>query len=195
MLAPDHFRDLYLKLPQTVANEIASPFALLNLASDQRWQRTYFEKKDTALAVYLLDSDNRVLRQLQIEAALFNRLADKNKPAAGRLAERPQFARRLYPARLFFEVLASQSEDIRNGVIPQPALLLQKPGHITQVGISDEAVSEFIALGFEFETADGPQVVRTEGHRWAVMLLRSTLETHTAPIPAANSITETESVP
>jgi len=50
------------------------------------------------------------------------------------------------------------------------------PGHIVRVGISDEAVSGFIELGFEIEDGTGRKVILLKGREWAVWELRSYLE-------------------
>jgi hypothetical protein len=61
-------------------------------------------------------------------------------------------------------------------MVPQPETLLEVPGQIVRIGISDETQSGFIELGFEF--LDGPQrrVVLVQGYEWAVWRLRSNLE-------------------
>ena len=49
-------------------------------------------------------------------------------------------------------------------------------GHIVRIGISDEAVSGFIELGFEIEEGTRRRVILLKGHEWAVWILRSYLE-------------------
>jgi hypothetical protein len=190
MLTPEHFRSLYLKLPRAVAHEITSPIELLRLYSDNRWVRTYFAKQDENLRIYCLDSDSRVLHRLEVSFDLLNHLEKSEEEVAGVLERWPQFEKRIYPADRFFSVMAGQPEDIRRGVIPQPEILLQSNGSIIRVGISDEAVSGFIELGFEFQTPAGSKVIRIEGHRWAVMQLRNQLEAGFAePSPSQEGVT------
>jgi hypothetical protein len=176
MLSADHFRKLYLRLAPSIAHEIISPFELLGIASGGLWRRTYFEKSGTGLMIYLLDTNNRVLRQLELGPLLLSQLKRGEVALAESFDELPVFENRIYPADRFFNALESFPEDVRRSMVPQPETLLEVPGQIVRIGISDETQSGFIELGFEF--LDGPQrrVVLVQGHEWAVWRLRSNLE-------------------
>jgi len=176
MLSPDHFKRLYLKLPLEIAREITSPFELLSLSSQDSWDRTYFENSAGELKVYLLDTENRVLKQIIITPDLLRYMDQSNTSSATTLTDLPQFENRIYPADRFFNVLADLPEDIRKSVLPHPEKLLALPGQISRVGISDEAVSGFIELGFEISDGTSQEVVRFQGQEWAVWRIRSILE-------------------
>ncbi|UCF93952.1 MAG: hypothetical protein JSW39_07265 [Desulfobacterales bacterium] len=176
MLSAERFRNLYLKLPPAIALEIASAYELLRLGSDGRWQRTYFEKSDGGLTVYLLDVQNRALRQLEVPADLLNDLDPGDLAREESLEELPSFAERIYPAERFLAVLEVFSEEIRRSVVPHPEKLLNTPGRIIRVGISDETVAGFITLGFEILSGTQRRVVLVRGRDWAVWRLRAQLE-------------------
>ncbi|CAD7846932.1 MAG: hypothetical protein [Olavius algarvensis Delta 4 endosymbiont] len=176
MLSPDHFKRLYLKLPIEIAREIAAPVELLALFSEAAWDRTYFEKNDDQLTVYLLDAENRVLKQMTVSADLLLYADRKNVFTAATLSDLPQFKDRLYPGDHFFKVLAELPVDIRKAAVPHPEKLLALPGLIRRVGISDEAGSGYIELGFEVDTGTRQEVVRFQGQEWAVWHLRSVLD-------------------
>jgi len=53
MLSSEDFRKIYLTLPQTIAQKIASPFEILRLFSDGSWVRTYLERTGDNLKIYL----------------------------------------------------------------------------------------------------------------------------------------------
>ena len=61
-------------------------------------------------------------------------------------------------------------------MFPNPEGLLEFPGQIIRVGISDEAVSGFIELGFEMINGSQRNVIIVKGHEWAVWRLRLHLE-------------------
>jgi hypothetical protein len=176
MSSPDLFKRLYLKLPVEIAREIASPFELLSLFSQESWDRTYFENSAGTLNVYLLDAENRVLKQMSMTPDLLNYMDRENVFAATELSDLPQFQNRIYPGDHFFKVLAGLPDDIRKGVLPHPERLLALPGRILRVGISDEANAGFIELGFEITDGTRQEVVRLQGQEWAVWQLRSILE-------------------
>ncbi len=176
MLSADHFRRLYMRLAPSIAREIISPLDLLALISKGRWHRTYFEKSNTGLIVYLLDADNRVLRQLELRSRLLSQLERGEVTLAETLDELPNFKNRIYTADQFFQSLESFHEEARRGMLPHPELLLSAPGQIVRVGISDETESGFIELGFEFLDGNQHRVLVVQGQEWAVWRLRSHLE-------------------
>lgn len=176
MLSADHFRKLYSRLAPSIAHDIISPFELLGLVSNGRWRRTYFEKSITGLMIYLLDADNRVLRQLELDSVLLSQLKRGEVALAGSLDQLPIFKNRIYSADQFFNSLESFPEEMRRSVVPHPEKLLEISGKIVRVGISDETLSGFIELAFEFFDGTQHRVVLVQGHEWAVWRLRSHLE-------------------
>jgi len=176
MLLPDDFRRLYLELPAPIAQEIISPIELLNVFSEDRFTRTYFEKQANGLQVYFLDAENRVLRRLQINADLLELIAQNERSVDGTLDNLPKFKNRIYPADQFLNALESLPDDSRRNVLPQPERLLAIAGRIVRVGISDETISGNIELGFEINAGASTKVVFIPGREWAVWQIRSNLE-------------------
>jgi len=176
MLSSEHFRRLYLALPGTIAQEIIAPFELLRLLSDERWIRTYLENEDYGLKIYLLNSENRVLRDLKIPSPLLYQIRRVELALQGTLDNLPTFENRIYPAERFFKALDSLPEEDLGSVVTEPERLLETPGRIVRVGISDEAVSGYIELGFEVEAGTSRKVILLRGREWAVWILRSYLE-------------------
>lgn len=176
MLSSEHFRRLYLTLPKAIAHEIVAPFELLRLLSDGRWVRTYLENEDYGLKIYLLNSENRVLQELKIPSQLLYQIQRVELALEGTLEDLPTFENRIYPAERFFRVLDSLPEEDLGSVVSQPERLLGTPGRIVRVGISDEAVSGYIELGFEIEDGTRRKVILLKGREWAVWILRSYLE-------------------
>jgi len=176
MLSGDHFRKLYLNLPQDFAQKIISPFELLQLSSQGQWRRTYIEKAGTGLMVYLLDANNRVLQQLRISPNLLIYFERQQTARVEALEDLPYFKNRIYAADRFFDTLGAYPEEVRRSILPNPESLLESPGQITRVGISDETVSGFIELGFEIFNGSQRRVILVQGHEWAVWRLRTALE-------------------
>lgn len=186
MLSAEHFRELYQKVPPGSAAELISVFDLLQLASEGRWTRTYLEKSSDGLMVYLLEPDNRVVRQLKVSAGTLALLARRTAAVNQGLEELSGFQSRIYPADRFFAALAKMQEDERRALVSQPERLLEVSGQISRVGISDEALSGFVDLGFETGTATQRRVLLLQGADWAVWRLRELLEGK-APAPARSA--------
>ena len=165
-----------LSFPGDPVVKIISPFELLRLASDGSWHRTYFEKSGAGLIIYLLDADNRVLRNLELRPVLLSYLQRSEVASAESLDQLPIFENRIYAADRFFKALEAFPEDIRRSMLPHPETLLEDSGQIGRVGISDETLFGFIELGFEIHNGTQRRVILVQGHEWAVWRLRSNLE-------------------
>jgi hypothetical protein len=176
MLSAERFRQLYLEMPRTASREIISAFDLLKITGQGNWRRTYFEKNGGDLVAYLLDAENRVLREIDVPSNVLLQMGRKDSVKAETLEDLPNYKNRIYPAERFFEALASFPEEIRRNMILNPEALLKPSGQILRVGISDEAVSGYIELGFEFVNGSRRQVTLAQGQEWAVWRLRSYIE-------------------
>jgi len=178
MIPPDHFRRLYLKLKPETAGQIISAFDLLKLINQQRWDRSYFEKDGDGLIIYLLDADNRVLRQLPLPADLLQGMGESQVETGLDLDSLPRFGSSIFPANHFFKALDRLDDQTRNGIIPQPGQLLRIPGQVERVAVSRKVLAGFIELGFEIETGSGRVVILMNGHEWAVRQLMMKIEGH-----------------
>ena len=189
ILAPEQFRRLYLRLPEAVSRQILPVFDLLKFSANAQWRRTYIERTDIGLEIYLLDADNRVLHQAGIGTADLSRLNDSLAPEPARLDDLPQFQDRIYPAEQFFSALESFPEEVQRSVLPHPERLLAVGGQLRRVGISDETGDGLIEVGFEITDGTQTGVMRIKGGEWSVSRLRTLLEAKSAR-PAADPTKE-----
>ena len=176
MISAERFRRLYLEMPRSASREIISVFDLLKIAGQGNWRRTYFEKNGGDLVAYLLDAENRVLREIDVPSNVLRQMGREDSLKAEKLADLPNYQNRIYPAERFFEALASFPEEIRRNMILNPEALLKPSGRILLIGISDEAASGYIELGFEFVDGSRHQVTLAQGQEWAVWRLRQYIE-------------------
>lgn len=176
MISPDQFRRLYLQLNPDTAAEIIPGFDLVELINREKWDRTYFEKDGDGLNIYLLDTENRVLRQLIISPDLLHGMGEIQVEMEQSLDDMPRFHERIYPADSFFQALDQLDASARKDVVPQPDQLLRYPGRIVRVGISGQDMSGFAELGFEVESATQRIVILMNGNEKAVLALRSKIE-------------------
>jgi hypothetical protein len=178
MLSVDHFRRLYLDLPETSAREVANPLRLLEILSQHRCDRVYVSKNSTGsgLTVNLLDTANQILESLDLPLQVLSLNREQEALHGGRLEQWPDFQGGIYPADLFFQELGSLSEEVREAVVLQPRRLLEIEGTIVRVAISNEVAGGYIRLGFEAMVAGTPKVLLTRGREWAVWQIHSRLE-------------------
>jgi len=183
IISADHFRHLYNQLPPEIASELLSPYAMVRIVSAQEWDRAFFEPGVDGFNIYLLNKDNRVLRQMTVSAEVLARIERGESPRTDTLDHLPQFENRIYPAERFFKALEAVSEDVRRQAVPWPENLLKSPGRVTRVAISDEVLSGYIEMGFELEEPNRTRVVLFQGRDWAVARIRAVLEGETFEKP------------
>ena len=176
MISADHFVELYLKLPPVIAHEILSPFTLLSQLSTNKWQRTFFERQDQQISIYLLDDHNQVLHRLAIGPGLMEHIEQGEVAIHTGLHQLSDFADHTYAAEPFFALLNTLPEQVRKGILSSPEELLRVSGHIVRVGISNESTGGVTTLGFEVEDLQGSKVILTQGRTEDIERLQYLLE-------------------
>ncbi|CAB5089936.1 hypothetical protein D3OALGA1CA_5814 [Olavius algarvensis associated proteobacterium Delta 3] len=183
MLSADRFRGLYRNLPDRLAADLMSPIELLRLSSSGKWARAYLRKQDGGLKIYLLDPGNRVLKEIDVLSEFLRRIEREGILIEGALEDIPGLTNRLYPAQQFFSALEALPKEARIEVLDQPETLLSMSNPVDRVGISDEALSGFIDIGFEFLENGTPKVILVQARDWAVWQLSLLLEGEDSPPP------------
>ena len=183
IISADHFRHLYNELPPALAAEVLSPYALVGILSKNEWDRAFFEPGASGFNIYLLNQDNRVLRQLTVSGDMLARMEHGETPRTDTLENLPQFENRIYAADRFFAALEAVSEDVRRQGVPWPENLLKTPGRVHRVAISDEVLAGYIEMGFEMKTPSQTRVILFQGRDWAVARIRAVLEGETFESP------------
>lgn len=175
-LEKSHFKALYLALETPVASKIIEPSQLVWLLNGSALDRIFCEGVTGGIKIYFIDSDNRVIKQMDLKKEDLLEMETGVKPVPGKLADMDGFQGRIYPAQNFFDGLFKLPADIIPDLMTDPGTLLKQEGKITHIGIWNEAKNGYIKLGFEFESAEGHQVVFIKGREWAVWQLSLNLK-------------------
>ncbi len=171
------FKEFYLDLPDSVSKKIIPPVELVWLLNNKNVKRIFCEGKSDGLEIYFLDPDNRVIREIHFRKTVIAQAQKQGAPFNGSLNDIKEFQGHVYPADVFFKALLSLPRDMISNLILNPDKLLKEKGKIVIAGISSEAKSGFIQMGFEFDTGGGKKkkVVFVKGREWAVWRLNMLL--------------------
>jgi hypothetical protein len=172
IVSADHFLAVYLKLPPMLAAEIVSPFELLAHSNQGAWQRTFLEKQDDRLQIYLLDAHNQVIHRLHIGPELIGYIERGEVAISSSLDQLSDFNDNIYSAERFFSTLNTLPESARKKIIAHPEDLLRVTGRIRRVGLSSLGFGDAVDLGFEIDAPDGLKVVLMQGSRDEVRRLQ-----------------------
>ncbi len=184
MISADHFKALYSRLPDTVAQSLFSPILMLRISADKSWERVYLERENGKVGIYLLDRGNNVLSYTSLNDQQIAATSGQVPTLSGSLDDQPEFAGRVYPAERFFAALDTLPPETQRGVLPHPGTLLAVGGTPVRVGISDEVNADTIRIAVEIQTAEGRRIVLAAGQEWAVWQVRMLLDPHLANPPS-----------
>lgn len=170
-LEKQQFKTLYLTLEKSTALKIIGPTKLLWLLNGGSLDRIFCEGITGGIKFYFIDSENRVIQQIDLRKKDIFEIENGDKPVPGELADMVGFSGRIYPASFFFDMLFKLPADILPDLIVNPERLLKQDGKIINIGIWNESENGYIKLGFEFKGPEGKQVVFIKGREWAVWQL------------------------
>ncbi len=172
------FKQFYLAMPDSVAKKIIRPMELAWILSSKNIKRIFCEGKSNGMEIYFLDQDNRVIRQINFDKPMIDKAEQKEAPFKGSLSDLKEFEGHIFPADIFFKALLSLPREMISSLIINPKKLLMEKGKIIKAGISNEAESGYIKMGFEFSEGSnetGSEVVFIKGREWAVWRLNMLL--------------------
>lgn len=175
-LEKEQFKKLYLALDRTQALKIIEPAQLVWLLNGDNLDRIFCEGFSDRIKIYFVDSENRVMKQIELTKQEIATIESGDLSIPGKLSDIEGFKGRIYKADAFFKALLRLPEDIIPDLMVNPELLLKQTGRITRVGILNEVQNGYIQLGFEFHTGTKNQVVMIRGREWAVWQLSLNLK-------------------
>jgi hypothetical protein len=176
MISPDDFRSLYMKLPPSIASRIISPTEMLKLLGESQWERTYIRKIGDQLSIYLINRDNRVLREIVVPDSTLVQIERRKTIFEGSLEEWGVSPERIYPADRFFSALGTLTEDMQSEILAQPEQILDAGGRLVRVGFPPQLQTIWGDIGFELEDGSQRQVIVLPAREWALWRLRTVLE-------------------
>ncbi|OGR58891.1 MAG: hypothetical protein A3J80_11120 [Desulfobacula sp. RIFOXYB2_FULL_45_6] len=175
-LEKQQFKSLYLSLERSTSLKIIDPARLVWLLNGSNLDRIFCEGNKDGINIFFIDSENRVIKEIELQKKDIIELENSDKPLLGVLTDLAGFQDRIYPAQIFFGALLKLPAEIIPDLMVNPEALLRQEGKIIRVGIFNESVNGYIKLGFEFESPGGNRIVFLKGREWAVWQLSLNLK-------------------
>ena len=175
-LEKQQFKTLYLALEKPAALKIIQPAQLVWLINGSALDRIFCEGIPGGIKIYFIDSENRVIKHIDLKKEDILEIENSKKSVPGELADIEGFLGRIYPAQIFFDAVFKLPADIIPDLMVNSEALLKQDGKIINVGIWNEAENGYIKIGFELEDTDGKQIVFIKGREWAVWQLSLNLK-------------------
>ncbi len=158
-ITPAKFVELYKKIPTVLQSNLIPSSDLSNLYWSNKIRRASAWVDDDNLVIYLIDSRNRVIRDVVIDKYTFRAVSNYGKTVIGRIENMPVFANFTLSSEDFFHHLYELSQPQQTNRIIDPNALLSVAKPVTQVGIGTKDDDRYGILGFESIGADGYYVI------------------------------------
>lgn len=175
-LEKEQFKELYLTLEPLAASNFMEPAQLVWLLNGRDLERIFCEGIENGIKIYFIDSQNRVIHQIDMKKDDIQRLETSEKAITGTLNDMEEFSGRIYPAKNFFDAVFGLPKEIIPDLMQNPQALLKQKGQMTRVGIWNAAENGYIILGFEFSDGGSTKVLLLKGREWAVWQLSLNLK-------------------
>ncbi len=175
-LEKQQFKDLYLTLEKTAAMSVMEPAQLVWLLNGRNLERIFCEGVPEGIKIYFIDSQNRVIRQIDLSQSDIQQIENSEKAIPGNLSDMEEFEGRIYSAKNFFDAVFNLPKEIIPDLMQNPEVLLKQKGQMTRVGIWNEAENGYIVLGFEFKYGVSTKIIFLKGREWAVWQLSLNLK-------------------
>ena len=175
-ISADHFRELYMKLPPSIASQILPQMELLKLLGDGQWDRTYIRKISNQLSIYFINQDNHVIRRIIVPENILVQIERQKSAFEGSLEEWGARPESIFTISQFFTALDSLPEDVQAEVLVQPEQILNAGGRPVRVGFPPQLQTLWVDIGFELLDGSQRRVIILPAREWALGRLRSILE-------------------
>ncbi len=170
-LEKNHFQTLYLTLEKPMADKIIEPAQLVWLLKGSMLDRIFCEGIPGGIKIYFIDSENRVIKQIDLEKQFILEIESGKQAVEGEFSGMEEFSGRIYTAENFFDAVFKLPPDILPDLMVNPEILLAQAGKIINIGIWNVSQNGYIKLGFEFEEQGAKKIVFIKGREWAVWQL------------------------
>ncbi|WDP85044.1 MAG: hypothetical protein HUN05_07750 [Desulfobacter sp.] len=164
------FKQLYLSLAREMRMFLIEPARLVWLLNGNATDRIFCEGQPFGLKVYFIDSNNRVIDQVDLDTRKMAALSGQAF-FQGTLDALPGFSGRIYDAAPFFKAVFKLPPNMMPDLIQNGDSLFAQSGMLTRVGVWNTSEHGFIRLGFEFIYMGETRVVQIKAREWAVWQL------------------------
>jgi hypothetical protein len=178
-LEKEQFKQLYLSLSPGIGRQLIDPSHLVWLLNANTTDRIFCEGMTEGISLYFIDSQNRVVRQIDLKKKTIVEIESGNAAIQGKLEQMDAFLSRIYPVGQFFDAMVKLPPEMISELMVDPELLLKQEGSIQRVGIWNEADHGYIKMGFEFEYRGESSVLIIQAREWAVWQLSLLLKGQT----------------
>jgi len=168
LITADQFRNLYNQIPIRISGDIISPFDLLKLSHNKKWNWTKVVKTDSNLSFFFLDGEKQLLMDSYPPLSVLYTTPPMSSSHQVCLDSMDVFKGRVFSAEQFFAIFDDLPNSIKLRLINNPYQLVKWDPDIQQVAISRYVEENSVAIGFQVRQGIYTEVYIFEASDWAV---------------------------
>lgn len=171
LISKKNFLKIYAQLPYSLAQQIISPYDLLELMPDPRWQQCRLQKSENDLAMYLLDGENELLKNCHLALNQLDGMAQPTAEPIALLENSEEFQGRTISRAVFLTAFNTLPANIKIFVMNDPMQLIRWDESLRQVAISRYVIDGAVSVGFQIQTGISSSVARYQASEIAAAAL------------------------
>jgi len=171
LISKKNFLKIYAQLPYSLAQQIISPYDLLELMPDPRWQQCRLQKSENDLAMYLLDGENELLKNCHLALNQLDGMAQPTAEPIALLENSEEFQGRTISRTVFLTAFNTLPANIKIFVMNDPMQLIRWDESLRQVAISRYVIDGAVSVGFQIQTGISSSVARYQASEIAAAAL------------------------
>jgi len=150
------FLRLYYDFPGQWARNIISPYDLIEIDSDESWDRVLLTRFGQWITISFIDQKNFPIREIFLARSKLFQLESSRTIKRGHLEEAGFEKDWIFPVKDFLQVLQTLDPAAQEALFPDPQWFLGKSFHIQRVGLMEDpqgyANPQPVLFGIEYKT-------------------------------------------
>lgn len=171
LISKKNFLKIYAQLPYRIAQQIISPYELLEFMRNPRWQINLIEKQGNDLAIYLLDGENQMLKNCHLSLNHLRGASLQDADQISLLENFEEFSGRIISRDDFLQAFNALPANLKVFVMNDPMQLIRWNDALRQVAISRYVVEGAVTIGFQIQTGISSTTVRYQASEIAAARL------------------------
>ena len=187
ILTREKFLRLYYDFPGQWAQQIISPYDLLEIDSDENWDRVLLTRFGQWITISFIDQKNFPIRESFLSVDKLYEVQSSRKVRRGPLEESGFDKDWIFPIKDFLHVLQTLDTAAQEALFPDPQWFLGKNYHITRVGLIENPPGYLspqpVLFGIEYRTDFFTEVLHIPVPREIANNILSMIERTSADTP------------
>ncbi len=163
VISRDKFLQLFFDYPGQWNRKIVSPLDMIEIDSNNKWDRVLIARFGIWLTLSFIDKDNIPLKEFHVSVDTLNEIQSTRTAQKGKLEEAGFRSERIFDFYQFVNILKTMDPASQSALFPDPQWFLSRDYHVTRIGFADSNgtgnLEAPLIFGIEYDTGYYPNVL------------------------------------